>query len=145
MLNLYFALSNIYIFFWGWGEQWPTYQHLTNCRSATLNSSPTILWDTGFRESIKCRHSICLLLHVGTRSLPSDIDERLLQSFHFMFRQVFMQSFDDAYIADDLHAILLHMVPYWPFSSRHQLKLFLSLRKNSDLTLFTMRNCNLTS
>jgi hypothetical protein len=48
-----------------------------------------------------------------------------------MFREVFMQSFDDAYIADDLHAGLLHVVPYWPFSSRHQLKLFLSLRKTA--------------
>jgi len=70
-------------------------------------------------------------LHVDTHSLPSDIDEHLFQAFHFMFREVFMQSFDDTYIADDLHASLLHMVPYWPFLSRHQLKLFLSLRKTA--------------
>jgi len=64
-------------------------------------------------------------------SLRPDFDEHLFLAFHFMFREVFMQSFDDAYITDDLHASLLHMVHYWLFLCRHQLKLFLSLRKTT--------------
>jgi hypothetical protein len=59
-VKIIFCFNNIHIFFFFW-KQWPTHHHLTNSRSATLNSSPPILCDTGFRETIKRRHSVCLL------------------------------------------------------------------------------------
>lgn len=142
MLSLYFAFSNTHIFFW---KQWPTYQHLTNSRSATLNSIPSILWDTEFRESIKRRHSICLLLHVDTPFIT------------FWHWRTFISSLS-LHVPRSVYAVFWWCIHLWRFTCQFithgpslavlmssSVKIISLTKKNGDLSLFTVHNCNLIS